>query len=117
MDKYGNHNYHFSKRVPEESAEKILKTIKSCKELERLKLLGFVGGVSKGKCPTVLGDSLKFLYQDLEKQIFDYHVALAQGKPLKQDLANLINVAECLFVKLDHIEKTREKRFNDLFRI
>ena len=109
MTDRGNHHYKFKKKTPEESAQNILMTIAKCKELERLKFKGFVGGVGKGKCPTVLGDSLKFLYQDLEKQILDYHISRHYGKPLKQDLANLINVAECLFVKLDHLEKRRKK--------
>lgn len=107
--RYGNHNYRFKKESPEQSAQNILKNIKACKELDHLKLLGFIGGISKGKCPTVLGDSLKFLHKDLEKQILDYNIALTQGTPLKQDLVNLINVAECLFVKLDHLEKRKKK--------
>jgi hypothetical protein len=105
MEKYGKHNYHFKKKAIEESARDCIENIERCDELKKYKLKGFINGISKGKCPTILGDSLLFLLQDLEKQIYDYHLAIANNKPLEQDLANLINVAGCLFVKLNHIEK------------
>jgi len=84
-------------------ANNCIKTIQECKQLKQYKLDGFIKGIAKGKCRTVLGDSIEFLYEDLEKQIFDYHVALAQRKSLMQCLADLSNVAECLFVKLNAI--------------
>jgi len=106
--RYGSHNYRFKSKTPEQFAQDILDMIEKCPELNEMKFCGFVRGINKGKCPTLLGDSLHFLYRDLEKQILDYHLALAYGKPLKQDLANLINVAGCLFVKLNHLEKRRK---------
>jgi hypothetical protein len=103
--KYGNHHYSFKKKTTEQYAMDIVKEIRNNQRLQKHELRRFIGGISKGKCPTILGDSLKFLFQDLEKQIYDYHLAVVHKKPLKQELANLINTASCLFMKLDHLKR------------
>jgi hypothetical protein len=103
------------------SANFCISEIKNCRELQKAKLRGFIRGISKGKCPTVLGDSLSFLFEDLEKQICDYYMALDKKgycpivrRNLKQKLADLSNVAECMFVKLVSLDQlarqAKEKR-------
>lgn len=88
----------------EEVAEILQCSISGNKELKKLEIEGFVKGTKEGKTMNVpiltIIDSLKKQWKDWEKVRFSSN----PGR-MKRALADLRNVAGCLFLKLQEVEK------------
>ena len=74
--------------------------IESCKDLKLLEIRGFIRGEEKGKTMDV---PLERVFQSLQKQWKDLENAFyccSDNNELKKCIADLRNVAGCLFLKL-----------------
>jgi len=81
--------------------------IESCRDLKLLEIRGFIRGEEKGKTIDVplekVFQSLKKQWEDLETTYFKY--GSFYPSKLKKCIADLRNVAGCLFLKLLELEK------------
>jgi len=79
--------------------------IESCKDLKLLEIRGFIRGERKGKTmnvpPVIVFESLQKQWKDLENAFY----CCSDNNELKKCIADLRNVAGCLFLKLLELEK------------
>ena len=87
----------------------IYNTINTSKELEDLEIKGFLRGEKAGKTTNV---PIGVIYESLSKQVKDlqdayqfYQINSSQKEELKQKIADLRNVAGCLFLKLQEVRE------------
>lgn len=85
-------------------AAELLKTINDNDELSSLELDGFIRGIRKGKTLNVnldmLTHSLRKQMGDYESKRIDYILGKATIDDLKRCLADIRNVAGCIFITL-----------------
>jgi len=77
----------------------IYNTIQASKELEELEIKGFLQGEQRGKTMDV---TLKTMFESLKKQYRDWVKAYnsKQISEMKKSVADVRNVAGCIFLKL-----------------
>lgn len=87
----------------------LYRQIEECAELIALKEEGFMEGYDKGKTMDVsvgeLQKSLGKQWDDFKAAYYRFTITRCKRNPkqLKKDIANLINVAGCLFLKLQEL--------------
>jgi len=95
--------------VREKTVTDIWNKIENCTELKQLEALGFLRGAKQGKTMDV---PLEKVFQSLKKQWHDlvwaysnYTTVSKDTSELKRCIADLRNVAGCLFLKLLELER------------
>lgn len=90
---------------------KIWLDIETCKELKQLEIKGFQRGKKKGKTMSVplskIFESLMKQWRDLHTTFFEFYHLYSYGKDssdVKKCIADLRNVAGCLFLKILEME-------------